>query len=93
MKNKELVKLDKIELVDITLKYDNIEIFNKFNLEINKGDIIKINGKTGTGKSSIAKIITGLYNPTEGKVLVNNSSFKNVSYLQFFKIIFYSIPA
>ena len=76
MKNKELVKLDKIELVDITLKYDNIEIFNKFNLEINKGDIIKINGKTGTGKSSIAKIITGLYNPTEGKVLVNNSSFK-----------------
>ncbi|WP_172975134.1 ATP-binding cassette domain-containing protein [Finegoldia magna] len=76
MEIKELVELDKIELVNIKLKYDNTEILNNFNLIINKGDIIKINGKTGTGKSSIAKIITGLYTPTEGKILINNSSLK-----------------
>lgn len=39
--------------------------------KVNKGDIVGIIGRNGSGKSTILKIISGLFEPTEGKVQVN----------------------
>ena len=58
------------------------KILNKFNFEINKGEKIAIKGQTGSGKSTLVNIVSGLLNPSEGKIyidgaLINHDNLKN----------------
>ena len=43
----------------------NKQVFNDFNLEINKGEIVGLLGKNGTGKSTLLYIICGLLKPMD----------------------------
>ena len=58
---------------DIEFAYQEEEpVLNKISLRINKGDRIWIKGKNGTGKSTFCKIMTGLYQPDNGSIRINN---------------------
>lgn len=46
------------------------EILENFSLTIKKGEDVILAGRTGAGKSTIIKLISGLYTPQKGKVLV-----------------------
>ena len=48
----------------------NKQVFNDFNLEIEKGEIIGLLGKNGTGKSTLLYIICGLLKPSHGNVTI-----------------------
>jgi len=76
---KESIKIEKL-----SFKYDKSlpKILNNINFEINKGDKIAIKGDTGSGKSTLVNIISGLLYPSEGKILVdsvelNSKNIKN----------------
>ena len=64
-----------IKLKNVTFKYDKDLplILNKFNFEINKGEKIAIKGQTGSGKSTLVNIISGLLNPSEGQIFIDNN--------------------
>ena len=64
-----------IELKDIKKKYNQITILNHFNLEINQGEFITIVGTSGSGKTTMLKMINGLIKPTSG---VNKVHGKNI---------------
>ena len=50
-----------LNLKILNLNYEGRDdLFNEINLTINKNDIIGINGESGTGKSTIINILTGL---------------------------------
>ncbi|WP_294728888.1 ABC transporter ATP-binding protein [uncultured Fusobacterium sp.] len=57
-----------VELIDITKKYGEQEVLNSFSLDIEKGECLAIMGESGSGKSTIAKIIIGLEKPNSGTV-------------------------
>lgn len=47
-------------------------LLQNLNFTIHKHDIIALVGENGAGKSTIAKLFTGLYKPTSGQILVDN---------------------
>ncbi|MEJ8751892.1 ABC transporter ATP-binding protein [Lagierella sp. ICN-221743] len=69
----------KIEFKDVSLNYGDNHILENFNLSINKGDKLKINGRTGSGKSTIAKLITNMYKATSGNIYIDGKENKTVS--------------
>ncbi len=61
-----------IRLENIKFNYENRDdLFEKLNLTINKNEIIGIRGESGSGKSTIINILTGLIKPREGKIIVD----------------------
>ena len=54
-------------------------VLNEINLEINKGDYVAIVGKTGCGKTTLAKLLLGLYETQSGDIFLDNINIKNVS--------------
>ena len=51
---------------------DNVKVLNDVNIDINPRQIVGITGKSGCGKSTIAKLIQGLYRPQAGIVSLDN---------------------
>jgi ABC-type Fe3+/spermidine/putrescine transport system ATPase subunit len=62
-----------ISLKNITFEYDkNTIVFNRFNLNVSKGEIVAIKGKSGDGKSTILRLIAGLEKPESGEIMICN---------------------
>ena len=62
-------------LENISFSYKGKEEFNilkGINLSIDKGDFIALSGKSGAGKSTLMDIMTGMLEPSSGKLLINN---------------------
>ncbi|MED5604125.1 ABC transporter ATP-binding protein [Fusobacterium pseudoperiodonticum] len=59
-----------IELINIVKKYGQQEVLNSFSLDIEKSKCLAVMGESGSGKSTIAKIIIGLEKPNSGEVKI-----------------------
>ena len=71
--NETLVELNKVSMF-----YNKRQILNDLNLKINKNEVLGMLGPNGVGKSTIFQIITGLKDPSYGKVLINNVDCTNI---------------
>jgi len=60
-----------IEFQNVSLSYGNRLILDNINFKINEGQIFGMLGPNGVGKSTIFNLITGLINPTHGKIFIN----------------------
>ena len=62
-----------IRMNDVTMVYDNgTRAVNKANLRVDEGEFVFLVGASGSGKTTIIKLLTAEVRPTEGRVLVNN---------------------
>ena len=59
-----------ISIQHLHFAYDTKEVLHDYNLEIHSGEQITIQGRTGAGKSTLFKLILGLYKPDSGTVKV-----------------------
>lgn len=68
-----------IEIKNAVYKYDDEseDVLHGVNLDIKKGEFLCILGHNGCGKSTLAKLINGLYQPTSGSVLVMGMDTKD----------------
>ena len=57
-----------IEFKDIKKAYDKNVIIPNLNLSINKGEFITIIGTSGSGKTTVLKMMNGLIEPTSGLI-------------------------
>ncbi len=60
-----------LELSKISMFYNKRQILNNLNLKINRQEVVGMLGPNGVGKSTIFHIITGLKDPSYGKVIIN----------------------
>ncbi|MDZ4171846.1 MAG: metal ABC transporter ATP-binding protein [Methanobacteriaceae archaeon] len=65
---------DAVILKNISYKFKNNAVLEDINLKIKKNDFLAIIGPNGGGKSTLLKIIMGIYKPYSGSVRVFNTS-------------------
>lgn len=64
----------------VSFHYSNdVAVLDNLNLKISAGQTVALVGTTGAGKSTIAKLISRFYDPTQGRVLLDGIDLKSVS--------------
>ncbi|AZQ63526.1 ABC transporter ATP-binding protein [Flammeovirga pectinis] len=70
-----------VKFENVTLVYPDsgIKALDNLSFEINAGKTLAILGTTGSGKSTIASLIARLYDPTEGRILIDGKDLKKLN--------------
>ena len=57
-----------LRLEHVTMQFGGVVAVNDLSLEVNKGEIVALIGPNGAGKTTAFNCITGVYEPTNGRV-------------------------
>ena len=71
-----------IRFENVTFRYhaeSETNVLENLNFEVQPGQTVALVGRSGSGKTTIAKLILGLYAPTDGKVLIDGCDLTTVS--------------
>lgn len=60
-----------LKVENITMQFGGVVAVNNLSLEVNKGEIVSLIGPNGAGKTTAFNAITGVYEPTNGRILFN----------------------
>tara|TARA_X000000950_G_scaffold286726_1_gene396566 strand:- start:801 stop:1469 length:669 start_codon:yes stop_codon:yes gene_type:complete len=73
-----LYNLNNINL-NYNLNGNDIKVLKNINFQIKKNERLAIVGESGSGKTSLLMIMSGLENPTSGKIIFKNIDFSKIS--------------
>ena len=75
---------NEIKFVNVSFKYPGTEklILNKVNFNIENGKHYSFVGVNGAGKTTVTKLLTGLYNEYEGEILIDGTELKQFTQAQ-----------
>ncbi|ACF07549.1 ABC transporter ATP-binding protein [Metamycoplasma arthritidis] len=65
--------MNAVEFVNVTKEFPGIKANDNVSFEVKKGSIHALIGENGAGKSTLMSVLFGLYEPTSGKILVNEN--------------------
>lgn len=68
-----------VKLCNVSFGYGEDEVVCNFSLEVKENAITALVGESGCGKSTIIKLITGLYINTKGKIFIGNTELSALS--------------
>lgn len=70
---------ESISLENISFKYDEDYVLKDFSLTIPKGKTVALVGQSGSGKSTIANLLTRFYDVNEGSISIDGNDIRNIS--------------
>ncbi len=60
-----------LKLHNCTIRFGGLTAVSRFEMEINKGELVGLIGPNGAGKTTVFNMVTGVYQPTEGDVALS----------------------
>ena len=57
-----------LHIENITMQFGGVVAVNNLNLDVNQGEIVALIGPNGAGKTTVFNCVTGVYEPTNGKI-------------------------
>ena len=62
-----------LQLNDITMQFGGVVAINNLSMHVDKGEIVSLIGPNGAGKTTVFNVVTGVYEPTNGEVFLNDN--------------------
>ncbi len=70
-----------LSLHNVTFGYEpNKPVLEQINLEVKAGEMLGVVGHTGAGKSSLVNLISRLYDPNEGEIVLDGTNVKDIAF-------------
>lgn len=88
-KNIELKGNIKFDNASLTYKDTGIKAINNVSFEVKPGEKWAIMGRTGSGKTTLAELIMGLYQTSEGEIIIDNENINKLNLTKYRKQIGY----
>ena len=66
-----------LEVKNLTIKFGGLTAVDNFDIKIEAGELVGLIGPNGAGKTTIFNLLTGVYTPTSGTILLNEVSTVN----------------
>ena len=70
---------NEIKLNNISFKYEDEMVLKNFSISVPKGKSIALVGQSGSGKSTIANLVTRFYDVNEGSITIDGENIKNLT--------------
>ena len=68
-----------IELKGVGFKYEDDYVLKTLNLKVDKGKTVALVGQSGSGKSTVANLVTRFYDVNKGEILIDGTNIKNIT--------------
>ncbi|PHM66589.1 peptidase domain-containing ABC transporter [Xenorhabdus sp. KJ12.1] len=83
------IKPVSLSTIDLSYRYDSQSpyIFSKLNITITPGESVAIVGQSGAGKTTLMKVLCGLFSPDSGKVMVDGKDIRQFGTNNYHKMI------
>ena len=72
-------KISNISFENVSFSYDEHEVLTGCSFALHSGDRVLLRGKNGSGKSTVVKLMLGLYAPVSGRIFYNNADAKELA--------------
>ena len=81
MRNLKMNKLYKLENINLNYNVNgnNIKVLKNINFEIKKNERVALIGESGSGKTSLLMLMSGLENPSAGSIIFQDKDFSKIS--------------
>lgn len=89
------ITLNDLDLGDVEIEFKNVSfrypnstsyVLRNINLKMNSKEKLAIVGYNGAGKTSFTLLLTRMYDPTEGEILLNGIDIRKINYREYLKI-------
>lgn len=68
-----------IEFKNVSFRYEDENVLKDFNLKVRKGHTVALVGQSGSGKSTVANLVTRFYDVNEGRIEIDGVNIKDIS--------------
>lgn len=68
-----------ITVEDINFRYEKENVLKQFSMKVEKGQMVALVGQSGSGKSTIANLITRFYDVNEGTIRLDGTNIKKIT--------------
>ena len=71
-----------LELKNLSIAFGGLKAVSELNMKIKKGELYGLIGPNGAGKTTVFNLLTGVYRPTEGQILLEEENLVGKSTIE-----------
>ena len=75
-----------LKVKNVGIQFGGLKAVSNFNMEINQGELVGLIGPNGAGKTTSFNLLTGVYTPTEGDIVLNGQRINGLAPFQVTRI-------
>ena len=68
-----------LEISEVSLGFGGLQVLNSLDMSVEEGEILSVIGPNGAGKTTLFNLITGIYTPTSGSILLDGQPIQGKS--------------
>ena len=68
-----------LEIQNLTMQFGALKSINDLSIKVNQGEVVSVIGPNGAGKTTLFNVITGIYTPTSGTVMLGENKLNGLS--------------